>query len=184
MARHSLDVLYPGDFLSTDGDLQGEHIRLVSASISAAQPAHEFQVVRRLGTGSYAVVYLVKEVLYRPPIDDDPSVIGTLDLEPSQPIEYGGEYAIKCLSKENLDPDALAAQMAEVPVSLSLSFLHRSSVPAGHHPSVPPLPPQHRYPTSDVGDRLVSPPRPRIRPRRGPLLFSCPGPRSLRPSPR
>ena len=122
MARHSLDVLYPGDFISNDGELQGEHIRLVSSSISAAQPAHEFQVVRRLGTGSYAVVYLVKEVLYRPPVDDDANVIGPLDLDAPQPIEYGGEYAIKCLSKENLDPDALAAQMAEVPLSLSSSF--------------------------------------------------------------
>jgi hypothetical protein len=155
MARHSLDVLYPGDFISNDGELLGEQIRQVSASISAAQPAHEFQVVRRLGTGSYGLVYLVKEVLYRPPVDDDPNVIGPLDLDPPQPIEYGGEYAIKCLSKENLDPDALAAQMAEVPtrVSLYLALLPPPLIrPPGHHPPVPPLPPQHRYPTSHPGD--------------------------------
>ncbi|KAH8119034.1 kinase-like domain-containing protein, partial [Phellopilus nigrolimitatus] len=39
------------------------------------EPAQEFEVVRRLGAGSYAVVYLVREVLDRPP----PRVLDGLD---------------------------------------------------------------------------------------------------------
>jgi serine/threonine protein kinase len=83
------------------------------------QPATEFQVVRRLGTGSYAVVYLVREVLYRtlPSEDGHMSLVGPMDLDGKigyPTIEYGRDYAIKCLSKANLDNDALAAQMSEV----------------------------------------------------------------------
>lgn len=83
--------------------------------------AKEFQVVRRLGTGSYAVVYLVREVTSRIPISDDGHV-GVLDLDPSPPpIVYGRNFAIKVLSKANLDSDALTAQLTEVTIHQSLS---------------------------------------------------------------
>lgn len=81
--------------------------------------AQEFEVVRQLGTGSYAVVYLVREVLFRPAHSQDGhiSLDGMeLDDKPTSrtSIEYGREFAIKCLSKANLDEEALAAQKAEV----------------------------------------------------------------------
>lgn len=83
--------------------------------------AKEFQVIRRLGTGSYAVVYLVREVISRMPISDDGHV-GVLDLDPTPPpIVYGRDFALKVLSKANLDSDALTAQLTEVTIHQSLS---------------------------------------------------------------
>jgi serine/threonine protein kinase len=117
------DVLSPGDVVGEGLQLQGEPIHLVSVhpTDTSEAPAQEFEVVRRLGTGSYAVVYLVQEVLSRPV----PSTDGHISLEgmelddkvTSRPptTEYGREFAIKCLSKENLEgEEALAAQKAEV----------------------------------------------------------------------
>ncbi|KAG6811995.1 hypothetical protein H0H92_004960 [Tricholoma furcatifolium] len=123
------DVLFPGDFVGEGGSLQGETIRLVLGNASSGapdyqEPAQEFQVKRRLGHGSYAVVYLVQEVLYRPLPSDDGhmSVVGTMELDnnKSPDIIYGKEYAIKCLSKANLDEEDLAAQMSEVTIHQSL----------------------------------------------------------------
>lgn len=128
--------------------LQGEIIRLVALDPAVSplpsdapeyrEPAPEFQVKRRLGHGSYAVVYLVQEVLYRPQPSDDGhmSTIGMMELDSTSasPTEtvYGREYAIKCLSKANLDEEDLAAQMSEVTIHQSLhshpniATLHRT----------------------------------------------------------
>ncbi|KAL0581822.1 hypothetical protein V5O48_000190 [Marasmius crinis-equi] len=126
------DVFAPGDIFGEGTLLQGEIINLVSIGAVSDRPptpeheapAREFEVVRRLGAGSYAVVYLVCEVLSRPSSDDgSSSIIGSMDMEGkarSTRIEYGREYAIKCLSKANLDEDALAAQMSEVTIHQSL----------------------------------------------------------------
>jgi len=122
------DVLLPGDVVSQGGLLQGDPIRLVSIGSNALpeheEPAKEFEVVRRLGAGSYAVVYLVLEVLYRPPPSDDGHItVGQMDMDDKfrRPATvYGREYAIKCLSKANLDEEALAAQMSEVTIHQSL----------------------------------------------------------------
>ena len=123
---HSLhDVLAPGDTVGEGFLLQGEPIRLVSSSHS--EPAREFEVIKQLGTGSYAVVYLVQEVLSRPVHSEDGhmSTIGLMELNKSsstiQHTVYGREYAIKCLSKADLDQDALAVQMSEVNLSSSCS---------------------------------------------------------------
>jgi len=128
------DVLVLGDFVGEGGTLQGETIRLVSIGGTSPhpfeaydyrEPAVEFQVKKRLGHGSYAVVYLVQEVLYRPPLSDDGHMptMGMMELDgkiASHPqAVYGREYAIKCLSKANLDEDDLAAQMSEVHNTLS-----------------------------------------------------------------
>ena len=87
--------------------------------------AKEFQVVRRLGTGSYAVVYLVREVMSRPPsnpVSDDGHVgILDLDLAPPKPMVYGRNFALKVLSKANLDATALTAQLSEVTIHQSLA---------------------------------------------------------------
>ncbi|KAG6820525.1 hypothetical protein H0H93_015998 [Arthromyces matolae] len=122
------DVLFPGDFVGEGVSLQGEPIRLVlshsgTGSPGYQEPAQEFRVKRRLGHGSYAVVYLVQEV-YRPLPSEDghSSIVGTMELDASNPTEirYGREYAIKCLSKANLDEEDLAAQMSEVTIHQSL----------------------------------------------------------------
>ena len=115
------DVLSPGDLVGEGVPLQGENIRLVSMpdTVDYETPAQEFEVVRRLGTGSYAVVYLVREVLSRPSYSHDSHMsLDGMELDDKashrQSIEYGRDFAIKCLSKANLDEDALKAQMSEV----------------------------------------------------------------------
>ncbi|KAJ7128907.1 hypothetical protein C8R43DRAFT_1026320 [Mycena crocata] len=121
------DVLQPGDVVGEGVDLQGEIIRLVSTDAQHdTQPAREFEVVRRLGAGSYAVVYQVLEVLERAPPSEDghSSLMGHMELDGkhsrSPSTTYGREYAIKCLSKANLDVEALTAQMDEVTIHQSL----------------------------------------------------------------
>ncbi|KAF5370763.1 hypothetical protein D9758_002127 [Tetrapyrgos nigripes] len=120
------DVFSPGDLVGEGALLQGQPLRLVSIGPPPSrsdtpdyeEPAKEFQVRKRLGAGSYAVVYLVSEILYRPPEDD--SLGMDLDSEDKPSVVYGREYAIKCLSKANLDEEALAAQMTEVTIHQSL----------------------------------------------------------------
>ncbi|THV06740.1 kinase-like protein [Dendrothele bispora CBS 962.96] len=127
------DVFAPGDVVGEGALLQGEPLKLVSIGAAPTrsntpdyeEPAKEFEVKKRLGAGSYAVVYLVSEVLYRPPPSEDghSSAVGSIELEGNDTkpsIVYGREYAIKCLSKANLDEEALAAQMTEVTIHQSL----------------------------------------------------------------
>ncbi|KAL5507490.1 hypothetical protein ACEPAH_6946 [Sanghuangporus vaninii] len=66
------DVLSPGDRVGTGLTLQGEVLHPVfsdneNARRDKEEPATELEVVRRLGAGSYAIVYLVREVLHHPP---------------------------------------------------------------------------------------------------------------------
>ncbi|KAJ7124942.1 hypothetical protein C8R44DRAFT_127031 [Mycena epipterygia] len=122
------DVLQQGDIVGEGVELQGEVIRIVSPDGHLdTEPAREFEVVRRLGAGSYAVVYQVLEVLERAPPSEDghSSMMGHMDLDGrshtrTPAIAYGREYAIKCLSKANLDDEALTAQMDEVTIHQSL----------------------------------------------------------------
>ena len=94
--------------------------------VDCDEPAREFEVVRKLGTGSYAVVYLVREVLSRPQPSDDghAATLGRMDFDDvssgHSSTEYGREYAIKVLSKANLDQEALTAQLFEV----SSAYMH------------------------------------------------------------
>ena len=121
------DILAPGDLVGEGIALQGELLRLVphhspeQPSVPDHQdPAQEFEVVGKLGTGSYAIVYLVREVLSRSPPSEDGHMYagGPLELDDAAsvrpPTEYGRNYAIKLLSKVNLDEDELFAQLAEV----------------------------------------------------------------------
>jgi hypothetical protein len=153
-------VLSQGDLVGEGSLLQGEPIRRVSIGPGIAptrssdykEPAKEFQVVRRLGAGSYAVVYLVQEVISRPPPSEDGhmSTIGQMELDnrPSETL-YGREYAIKCLSKANLDEEALAAQMTEVRLSFFLFALSCLPVSQGDHPPVSQVPSKHRHSPPD-----------------------------------
>ncbi|KAL4078322.1 hypothetical protein V8B97DRAFT_1865727 [Scleroderma yunnanense] len=120
------DVLALGDIIGPGLPLQGHLIRPASTSTqlhdNSPGIASEFEVIRKLGTGSYAVVYLVREVLSRTTPSED-GHCGTLDLgdTPNKSyVSYGREFALKCLSKANLDEDALAAQLSEVTIHQSL----------------------------------------------------------------
>jgi hypothetical protein len=110
------------------GNLLGEALRLVSnrfaehvPAVDHQEPATEFEVVRELGTGSYAVVYDVREVLSRsPPSEDDHFYPGgrlefdDVSVSQSPPTEYAREYAIKLLSTADLDEEELVAHFTEV----------------------------------------------------------------------
>ncbi|OCF36061.1 serine/threonine protein kinase [Kwoniella heveanensis BCC8398] len=78
-----------------------------ATKVTRADGKHEkkrYEVVRKLGTGSYAVVYLVKE--------------------------RGGrkrEYALKCLSKQDLEEEQLETQLFEAYIHLSLP-IHQNIV--------------------------------------------------------
>ncbi|KAJ7211414.1 hypothetical protein GGX14DRAFT_450181, partial [Mycena pura] len=95
------DVLQPGDVVGEGIELQGDILCLVKLGSEVkkdTEPAREFEVVRRLGSSSGAIVYLA--------------------LERSEPS--GREYAIKCIAKANLDDEALKAQLDEITIHQSL----------------------------------------------------------------
>ncbi|KAH8996405.1 kinase-like protein [Lactarius hatsudake] len=143
-SSHIEDVLSHGDIVGEGIPLLGEPLRLVANSSveyvpDHQEPATEFQVVRKLGTGSYAVVYLVREVLCRsPPSEDDHFYPGgRLELDDvsvsrSPSTEYGREYAIKLLSKADLNEEDLVSQLTEatihqsIPVHSNIVTLHRT----------------------------------------------------------
>ncbi|KAI0743828.1 hypothetical protein C8Q80DRAFT_1107190 [Daedaleopsis nitida] len=131
VSSSTVDILSQGDLVGEGLYLQGETVYRVPISSSEPrvdydEPAKEFEVVRKLGTGSYAVVYLVREVLSRPlPSDDGHAIaIGRMDMDDAsfgnQSTEYGREYAVKVLSKANLDEEALTAQLFEATIHQSL----------------------------------------------------------------
>ena len=118
------DILFPGDVIGQGLYFHGERVRLLPTSHHNGDdglkaPSIKFEVVRALGTGSYAVVYQVRQILSGyPPTTEDLSPISAVNFDdiPSSPspVMYGREYALKCLSKADLDKDALSAQMFEV----------------------------------------------------------------------
>jgi hypothetical protein len=144
LSSHIENVLSQGDIVGEGIPLLGEPLRLVSnrfaehvPAVDHQEPVTEFEVVRKLGTGSYAVVYHVREVLSRsPPSEDDHFYPGgrlefdDVSLSRSPPTEYGREYAIKLLSKADLDEEELAAQLTEVRSAPYLSSVqvHRKNV--------------------------------------------------------
>lgn len=118
----------------------------------ASSPARELEIVRRLGAGSYAVVYHVREVLSRRPArnrpasDDGCGILGVGGQNDDsddghgedsgygssggvhvaiagEMREYGRDFAVKVLSKANLDDEALQAQMVEVSLLFNISLL-------------------------------------------------------------
>ena len=120
------DILFPGDVIGQGLNFQGERVRLLPISASHLNgdddlntSSIKFEVVKALGTGSYAVVYQVRQILSGyPPLTEDLSPISAVNFDdiPSSPapVRYGREYALKCLSKADLDKDALSTQMFEV----------------------------------------------------------------------
>lgn len=181
--REDIEVLREGDVIGSGCILQGQVVR----SVHSMQSSHlnatndyfggkRYEVMRKLGTGSYAVVYLVREILQhpsssyspaRPPppvisedVFDEEDVFGLVQTpqhpptssslalalgprsashrssrnarrrssllgpspvsSPSTARSYGSSFAIKVLSKANLDAEQLAVQMTEVTIHQSL----------------------------------------------------------------
>lgn len=125
-------MLNEQDWVGEGLSLLGQQIRAVpvrNAPPSHPPPAKWFEVVRKLGSGSYAVVYLVREIIstgqHLSSSDDHQLAFGD-DLELDVPqsslpaVTYGREFAIKCLSKANLNRDALEAQLFEATIHQSL----------------------------------------------------------------
>ncbi|KAJ1305826.1 hypothetical protein OPQ81_010553 [Rhizoctonia solani] len=90
-----------------------------------------YEIVRKLGSGSYATVFLAREILSEPcpPSDSDlPFEWNGSDdahADPDMTIRsngrsYGRSFAIKCLSRESLTPESLAVQMLEATIHGSL----------------------------------------------------------------
>jgi hypothetical protein len=159
-------ALVEGDIIGEDVLLQGHPLLRVNLPRFATHPSRasldgdddnhpdspstSFEVVRKLGNGSYAVVYLVREIIGQvpsrlPPPDSDGGEIFDLDSDSghsgsvsgsaggppstasspaSSATAYGREFAIKCLSKANLDKDQLEAQLLEVSALIFNRFTH------------------------------------------------------------
>ncbi len=130
------DILTLGDVVGEGCSLQGECIRLVPVN---AQPmpvdctdgggsAHGFEVIRRLGSSSSAVVYLVKEVLSRPlpPKNGHMSTVDSLEFDGGIPCHpetmHGRDYAIMCLPKVNFkrDPQLVEVRLPFFPLIISV----------------------------------------------------------------
>ncbi|GAA5828651.1 hypothetical protein JCM11251_000887 [Rhodosporidiobolus azoricus] len=106
----------------------------------------QLEVERRLGEGTYAIVYLVREVLYDPDPNDDDDILSPIDplasFEFDEPSASGGRprlhswasdyyaprqatptygqyFALKCLCKKNLTDELIEVQRNE-------AFLHRA----------------------------------------------------------
>ena len=101
------------------------HSRSASASsntLAGLTGTKRLEIVRKLGSGSYAVVYLCRAILYDPVEDgseaDDFDDFDMDDDEHHRParreIVYGQEFALKCLCKRNLSEDLLHVQRFEV----------------------------------------------------------------------
>lgn len=76
--------------------------------------ARRLEIIRKLGSGSYAVVYLARAVLWDPDVDGIDSEDGEAGLEFGQEVVYGQEFALKCLCKQNLSDELLEVQRFEV----------------------------------------------------------------------
>lgn len=73
------------------------------------------------GYGSYAIVYLVKEVLYDHAEDESAFPAGDNEsYSRAQGTVYGREFALKCLSKRNLSEEQMAVQKFEATLHRSL----------------------------------------------------------------
>lgn len=96
----------------------------------------QYEIVRQLGYGSYAIVYLVKEILYEPADDGDhlfPSEGESSSARMQHHTVYGREFALKCLSKRNLSDEQMMVQKFEatlhraLPTHPNVVALHRVS---------------------------------------------------------
>ena len=113
------DLFVPGDQVGQCLTLNGSPIDFICAGSSAnrlPQPAKTFEVVKRLGVGSYATVYLVRE-----------NVKPAANRHVAEPVRRR-HYALKCLAKDEIDGVAIDAQMAEVQLTETYAPSHISFI--------------------------------------------------------
>ena len=175
--------IFPGVVIGQGLNFRGEQVQLLPISTSHLNgdddlnaPSIKFQVVRALGTGSYAVVYQVRQILSGyPPQAEDLSPINAVnfdDLPSPAPVKYGREYALKCLSKADLDKDALSTRMFEVcPSRFPLYTCSPNCRFEGNDSPISAYPPEHCHPLSYPRNPFLPPFTSRIRPRPRPLYF-------------
>jgi hypothetical protein len=120
------NVLSPDNPTGKGLMLQGEHVVCIHMPMhvhknefnNELELAIEFEVVKWLGAGSYAVIYQVKEVLSWHEYSNNGCISWWIDgLDGEQMVEsreYRRQYVVKCLSKVNLNEEVLKAQMTEV----------------------------------------------------------------------
>lgn len=86
----------------------GKEVKVLElpAQGNTASPVRRLEIVRKLGSGSYAVVYLCRAITYDPYEDGEDFDEGAM--------VYGEEFALKCLCKKNLSKDLLNVQKFEV----------------------------------------------------------------------
>lgn len=110
-----VDVLSPGDQIGAGLRFRKERIR--SVDLQSSEPPTmgslanvKFEVVKKLGSGSYASVYLVREVI-------ETGIKSSNWRRNSMPT-IPREFAVKCLSKAHLTPEQLEAQLLEVSITI------------------------------------------------------------------
>lgn len=113
----SVGVLSPGDIVGEGLELNGERIRRVADDEDVPKrdrsPSNSFEVIRRLGGGCFTSTYLVREIRYRDVYPCDHNV-SDIVVPKGESSEYGDQYALKVLSKEDMDEDGLNVHEQEV----------------------------------------------------------------------
>ncbi|SGZ06065.1 BQ5605_C031g10914 [Microbotryum silenes-dioicae] len=153
----SVDVFEEGERVGVDIWLEGRGgwVRDCFGSNSEGGPGNgiggpkELEIERRLGEGTYAIVYLVREILYDPVADDGDDILSPIDPMTSFQFDsigstvqsdstrpriqswasdpfaapsqptYGKHFALKCLCKKDLTDDLIEVQRGE-------AILHRA----------------------------------------------------------
>ncbi|KAG8729945.1 hypothetical protein FRC11_007695 [Ceratobasidium sp. 423] len=131
------ETLGEGDVVGHGAIVNGEVVTAVDHQPVLGGPqngAHaRYEIVRKLGSGSYATVFLAREILAEPvpPTDsdlpfewngsDDAHADPDMTIRPDAGRSYGRSFAIKCLSRASLTtPESLAVQMLEATIHGSL----------------------------------------------------------------
>jgi hypothetical protein len=140
------NVLSPRDIIGEGCLLQNERLRLVETgapAVGGGDLAGKFEVIQQIDDFGFATVYEVCETSLGASSDKD----HTYALASEGVLAYGRHYVIQCLSKANLDEDALSALMSEVSCPF-YSAAHRLNVPLGGYPPVASATPLHCYASS------------------------------------
>ncbi|KIM31910.1 hypothetical protein M408DRAFT_63937 [Serendipita vermifera MAFF 305830] len=116
------DVLNDGDEIGPGLAILGQPINIVGTRTLHVPP---MRVIRKLGAGSYAVVYLVQEIVS---YSDDSFLDIHEDSPPATPAPVGRKFAVKCLAKHAQDQDA---QLLEATIHQSLP-IHDNVVTLWH----------------------------------------------------
>lgn len=174
-----------------EGSLHRELIEPVNIPKSAARaeqaPAVHLQVVRKLGTGSYAVVYLVKEFSRGRSLSGHHEWASlkssriSIPMPPSIDIQYGRDFAVKCLPRASLSPEELEIQIFDVSCDVHGLRVCRmvahtlfglfSPASLGQAAPIATYAPLYRHPLQHATNALVPASRTRVRARRRLVLL-------------